>query len=193
MACQGTDLTCDRSFWKVMITHHQIGIDLLTRFLQSRQADPSLAPLLRNMQRTFEQNAHQMIFALKGKSDLMVISAPEPSVSCQPRTSLEYYTNPVCGPVPECTPQCRKDLQDPEQAKHIAWKCTQEFLSILVEHQAQGIAWCEAKRKLTSRPFVLASIYDMIAFMKKNMFDLLALLKQHCTYVHYSPLLKNHL
>lgn len=152
-------------------------------------SDPTLTLFLRKIRWTLEQNAHRMLLMLKSRSDLMIMAGPEASKKCVPITSLEYYTSPLCGPVPECKPQCRQDLRDPKKAQQIQWKCSQEFFTILIEHHKQGIAICEAKRKIAEQPFLQYTIYETISFLKQNMFDMLAQLKQHCMYVHHSPLL----
>lgn len=183
------DVTCDKAFWLQMIQHHHVGIQLLKK-LQNKQDDPSLLLFTRTVSWALEQNAHRMLLFLKGKTDLMKTYANEPfQPSCQ-STVFDYYTQPVCGPVKPCPISCREDLRDPEKANNITWSCVQDFFAILIEHHLQGIQMCETKSKSSPNPLVQSEIHQIIPFLKKNILDMTAFMKQHCAYTFTSPLLR---
>lgn len=186
----GVDITCDNTFWYLMIQHHQVGVELLSR-LGKEQNDPAILLFCRNIAWTLQQNAHQMLLWLKGNTDLLQnYSTDIPAKPCVPSSLIDFYTQSQCGPVLECPPTCKEELRDPALAKDIQWSCVREFFAILIEHHRQGIQLCEAKVKQSPSPLVHSQVYQIIPFLKKNILDMNAYMKQHCAYTYRSPLLQ---
>jgi uncharacterized protein (DUF305 family) len=193
MSCRD-DVTCDAAFWRLMIIHHQVGIDMIHAYTNSA-LDPTFQVFLRTIASALDANGARMLSWLRGSTAVMGYrnhSLEKPAI-CRPTTSLDYYaaTNP-CRPhatMETCNIPCREiDLLMMRVRKH--WPCAKAFIEDMVTHHDMGVAICTAKQSHgILDPLTQTQIWTTIQFMKKNVVDMVAFLENACAYQFISPLL----
>lgn len=194
MSCY-KEVECDAAFWRLMIIHHQVGIDMI-RAYNNTALDPTLMVFLRGIEGALQANGARMLSWLKGSSAIAGYRnhALETPARCKPTTSLDYYaaTNP-CRPhagEAACSGIACSEIDLLMLRVRKVWPCAQEFMRDMVHHHDMGVAICTAKqRHAVLDPLTQTQIWTTVQFMKKNIVDMVAFLESACAYNFTSPLL----